>query len=69
MIAQPVINSGYLITTLGLNEMTALRAIETLVNRGVIRELTGWRRRRVWEHSGILNALDEFGSKIYRESS
>ena len=68
LIAQPVINSNYLITTLGLNEMTAIRAIKTLENRGVIRELTGWRRRRAWEHSGILNALDEFGSKIRRES-
>lgn len=66
LISQPVINSKYLIQTLGLGEMAALRALDVLAERGVITELTGWRRSRVWEHAGILGVLDDYAAVVRR---
>lgn len=66
LIAQPVINSQYLTKTLGLGKMAALRALDLLEERGVIQELTGWRRKRIWEHRGILTILGDYGQAIKR---
>lgn len=67
LISQPVINTATLKERLGLGEMAALRALKILEERGVVRELTGWRRSRVWEHPGILEVLDEYADQIKRK--
>jgi hypothetical protein len=39
-----------------------------LVDRDVLAERTGYARNRIWEHSGILDALDSYAEDIRRSS-
>lgn len=68
LIGQPVVNTRYLMTALDLGEMAALRALETLTSRGVVVETTSIARGRIWEHRGILRALDGYAAEIRRMS-
>jgi Fic family protein len=68
LIAHPVINTGILQESFGFGEMASLRALDLLVSRGILRELTGKRRKRIWQHSGILNILDDYAKKLKRAS-
>ncbi|GAA2572691.1 Fic family protein [Winogradskya consettensis] len=66
LIGQPVVNSKYLTAELAMNDVTAMRALEILVERGVLVECTGLKRNRVWQHTGILDVLDDYASLIRR---
>ena len=66
LIEQPIINQEYLVQHLGLGTMTARRAIETLAERGVLKQITGGRRNKVWIHRGILQVLDEYAAQLRR---
>jgi Fic family protein len=66
LIAQPVINTAYLQSELGLNAMTAGRALDQLTEAGVLREATGLRRNRVWQQQEILGILDAYAASIRR---
>ena len=58
LIAHPVINSAYLQEHLGIrNAMAAGRALKRPTAAGVLREATGLRRNRVWQHHEILGIL------------
>ncbi|GAA0999789.1 Fic family protein [Subtercola frigoramans] len=66
LIGQPVVNTRYLGAALGLNDVTAVRALTALTDRGVLRERTGQARNRVWQHDGILDVLDAYAASIHR---
>lgn len=66
LIGQPIVNAKYLTTQLGMNDVTAQRTLDLLTERGVLRERTGLRRNRVWQHGGILEALDDYAENIRR---
>lgn len=66
LISQPVINTRALQQHFGIGEMAGLRAMKLLSERGVITELTGWRRARIWEHSGIIRVLDDYAKQVRR---
>lgn len=68
LIGQPVVNTRYLITELGFGEMTALRALDALTERGVLSETSGRDRKRVWQHPGVLEVLDAYAAGIRRMS-
>ena len=68
LIAQPVINSGYVKTALGVTDAVAHRAIATLNDRGILKEKSGLRRNRVWQHDRILRILDDYAATIRRDS-
>lgn len=63
---QPIVNAKFLVHTLGITEMTAGRALAVLTKRGVVREVTGKSRNRIWQHDGILDTLDSFGKRSRR---
>lgn len=67
LIAQPVVNTAYLQGQLGMNAMTAGRALDQLTDAGVLREATGLRRNRVWQQPEILSILDEYAASIRRD--
>lgn len=69
LVSQPVVTTSYLVQRLGLGEMAALRALDVLAGRGILIELTGKSRGRVWQHSGILVALDAYAARIRRMSA
>jgi hypothetical protein len=60
------VNTKYLMSALGLGEMAALRALDTLTGRGVLAETTGQGRNRVWQHRGIFEVLDGYTEQIRR---
>lgn len=60
LVAQPVMTAKHLIGTLGLGEMAALRTLKLLTERRVLREVTGHRRNRIFEHGEILRVLDDY---------
>ncbi|UFS60168.1 Fic family protein [Subtercola endophyticus] len=69
LVGQPVVNAQYLKKTLGLSTVTALRAIDALVEHGVLVERTGQARNRVWQHPGILSVLDGYADGIRRATA
>lgn len=68
LVGQPAVNVRYLTNALGLGEMTALRALDSLTEREVLTESTGRSRGRVWQHRGIFDALDSYATVIRRMS-
>lgn len=66
LIAQPVVNTSYLQEKLGMNAMSAGRALTQLTDAGVLTEATGLRRNRVWQQAGILSILDGYAANIRR---
>ncbi|MEV7608504.1 Fic family protein [Microbacterium sp. NPDC089320] len=69
LVGQPAVNTKYLMSALGLGEMAALRALDTLTDRGVLAETTGQGRNRVWQHRGIFDVLDGYAEQIRRMSA
>lgn len=68
LIGQPVVNTKHLESALGLGQVAALRALDTLTSRGVLTEVSGRSRDRVWQHDGILAVLDDYAARIRRMS-
>lgn len=66
LIGQPVVNSAYVQQRLGVTDVTAVRAIDTLVEAGVLVQPTAARKNRVWQSPEILQALDDFAERIRR---
>jgi Fic family protein len=60
LIAQPVVDSPLVQKRLGVPAMSANRAIERLVTDGVLKEVTGRYRDRIYEAKEVLVALDGF---------
>lgn len=66
LVGQPAVNTAYLVETLGLGEMAALRAVDALTERGVLTETTGKARGRAWQHRGIFDVLDAYAADLRR---
>ncbi|WP_110588632.1 Fic family protein [Microbacterium suaedae] len=66
LIEQPVLNSRAVRERLGMGDVAAKRALDTLVERGVLSERTGAARNRIWQHRGILDALDAYADRVRR---
>lgn len=66
LVENPVLNARLLIDELGLNDVTAQRALEQLVRSGVLVERSGKRRNRVYHHDGILSVLDAYAERLHR---
>jgi Fic family protein len=63
LLVQPVIDSPAVQERLNIPAMSANRAIERLVKDGVLREITGRYRDRVYEAKEVLLALDGFAAR------
>jgi Fic family protein len=66
LVSNPVVNARLLSERLGMNAMTAQRALTQLTEAGVLSERTGMQRNRVWQHSGILGVLDQYAQRVRR---
>lgn len=66
LVAHPVISSAFLTSQLGMNPVTAQRALAQLADAGVVQERTGLQRNRIWQHDGVLAVLDLFAQGIRR---
>lgn len=68
LIAQPVIDSPTVQERLAIPAMSANRAIDRLVRDGVLDEVTGRRRDRLYEAREVLVALDGFAARAGRRT-
>lgn len=66
LIGQPVVNAETVQRELGVTSANAHRALRHLVDAGVIAEFSGKQRRRLWQASEIIAALDEFAARVGR---
>lgn len=61
---RPLCSLKQLALTSGLSFPTASKAVKTLVTLGIVHELTGQRRNRVFVYSAYLNILNEGGDPL-----
>lgn len=66
LVAQPVVTSRFLGERLGMNAVTAQRALQQLADAGILVERSGRQRDRVWVHEGVLDVLDAYAASIRR---
>lgn len=66
LVGQPVVSTVFVREALQLNEVSAKRAIDVLVERGVLIEISGRRRHRVWAQEAVLSALDAYARRARR---
>ena len=62
-VAQPVIDNAFVQRTFDVSDMSAQRAIDRLVDAGVLHQISKGRRNRVWQADEILDALDWFAER------
>ena len=67
VVEQPVVNAPYVARTLGVPSASAARAVGQLERAGVLVEVSGGKRGRVWEERRVLDALDEYAEMIRRQ--
>lgn len=66
LLRQPVIDAAAVQSELDATSANAHRAIRQLTDAGVISEFSGRRRRRLWQASEVLTALDDFAARSGR---
>jgi Fic family protein len=65
-IAHPVVNSEMVLRELSVAPPTAFRALDALVERGVLKAANSQRRNRIWLAEPVINALDDFAARAGR---
>ncbi len=65
-IAHPALNYELVARELAIAPNTALRALEALVDRGVLRTANSRRRNRIWLADPVLRSLDDFAARAAR---
>lgn len=61
-----VVNGRQLVRELSVSPPTAFRALDSLVERGVLKAANSQRRNRIWLAAPVLNALDDFAARAGR---
>lgn len=67
-IAHPGLNSDIVGRELHVAPPTAFRALDALVERGVLKAANSQRRNRIWLAEPVLNALDDFAARAGRRA-
>jgi Fic family protein len=67
LIRQPVIDTTTAAHQLGVSAVNTQVAIDRFVAAGVLTQLTGGRRNRIWQAQEVLTALDAFGERARRQ--
>jgi len=66
LFQQPVVNLAAITAETASAPVNIYRALDTLVDRGLLRELTSKRRNRIWVADDIVYALDDFANRAGR---
>jgi hypothetical protein len=65
-ISHPALNYVLVARELAIAPKTALRALEALVDRDVLRPANSQRRNRIWLAEPVLRSLDDFAARAGR---
>ena len=63
---KPVIDIATIASALPVDDSNLYRALDHLVNVGVLHEITGDRRNRIWAAPELLDAVDSFNARLAR---
>jgi Fic family protein len=66
LIRQPVVDASTVAAELKTTTKNILRAVDPLVEAGVLTEFTGFARNRMWQSREVLAALDAFAARAVR---
>jgi len=66
VMRQPVVNAASLSRSLGITQTNVYRALQPLVDAGVLVEFTSNKRDRLWRAPDVLHALDAFAARTGR---
>ena len=66
VVRQPVVNAPSLSRELGIPQTNVYRALQPLVDAGVLVEFTNNKRDRLWRAPDVLEALDAFAARTGR---
>lgn len=66
LLRQPIVDSRVLASALGIGPGNAARPIGALVTAGILTEITGARRNRMWQAPEVLALLDDFAARAGR---
>lgn len=69
LLRQPAITSAVVQEELGVQQQVADRAIDTLVDAGILTKVSGNHRNRKWAALEILDALDDFAGRTGRRKT
>lgn len=69
LLRQPVVDAGVVARELNIAPQNVQRALTPLIEAGVLREFTGFRRNRMWECREVLDALDAFAERAGRRGA
>jgi Fic family protein len=62
----PVVNVAVVMSELEVGDMTAMAAINKLIEVGILQPTTQNKRNRTWQAPAVLQALDNFGARARR---
>ncbi|WP_426515451.1 Fic family protein [Diaminobutyricibacter sp. McL0618] len=65
-IEHPVINGHLATVSLGISAASAYRALDTLVERGILHPTNSKKRNRIWIADRVITALDAFAARAIR---
>ena len=65
-LRRPVVNAAFLSHELGIPQTNVYRALQPLVDAGVLVEFTNNKRDRLWRAPDVLEALDAFAARTNR---
>lgn len=68
LFAQPVINVEWAARATGMSQRSVLRAVDALVDVGVLREVGSARRNRTWQAPDVFAAIDAFAERAERRT-
>lgn len=66
LVRQPAVTVAHLGTHTGVSQPAALRAVNQLVDAGILTPATANRRNRVWVAYDVVRALDDFAARAHR---
>ena len=69
LFAQPLVNGRWVSSHLGVSPTTANKVLDRLSAAGVVREVTGRRRNRVWRYDSYVALFDEPASPVEQDTT
>ncbi|MGW0038639.1 helix-turn-helix domain-containing protein [Gordonia sp. NPDC003376] len=66
LLCRPVVDSNVVAHELGIDPKNAHRVITPLLDAGILDEVTGFDRNRMWQAIEVTGALDAFAERAAR---
>jgi Fic family protein len=69
LFAQPLVNGGWVSSRLDVSPTTANKVLDRLTAAGVLREVTGRKRNRVWRYDSYVALFDEPATPVEQDAT